>query len=229
MRMETVSQSTHYAEKCPTCGGPVRRRSYGKMYAGSFIQDGKRVDIRRVPDEHYADAIVLDALTQYFDGGLYRLFPSETYHTRGGKKLHREAWIRAFGPVPAGCHIHHRDGDLRNNSLANLECIPAPEHRSQAWHKRRARGDTLELFLPKARVAAALWHRSEAGRLWHKRHAERQKGWLKWKRRPLACKTCGKSFNALVRKSGQSQIYCSTNCRVAGSRRSKREAARRAG
>ena len=131
MWVEAIHQSSNHEEKCLTCGGAVRKRIFGEMYAGSFIQNGERVDIRRVPNEGYANPICLDSITQYFDGGLYRIWPSEKYYSRGGKKLHRDVWRMAFGPIPDGCHIHHKDGNPANNVLSNLECLPAKIHLSE--------------------------------------------------------------------------------------------------
>ena len=218
MRMEAVSQPAHDTEKCPTCGGGVSRRSYGEMYAGSFIQNGKRVEIRRVPHEGFVDPIVLDIITQYFDGGLYRMWPGAPYYTRGGKTVHRDVWKMAFGDIPTGCHIHHKDSDPANNRLDNLECLPASEHMSITWNGTRAKRATNGYFTQAARDAATEWHKSEEGRLWHRRHARRSKGWLKWKREERSCPQCGKKFNALVRKSGAAQIYCHPNCKAAAYR-----------
>jgi hypothetical protein len=195
------------------------------MYAGSFVQNGERVEIRREPIAGFQNPIVLDAITQYFDGGLYRRWPSDKYWSRGGKKLHRDVWRIAFGPIPDGCHIHHRDSNPANNAIENLECISASEHHSLTWwaneHKHRARG-----FNQKARDKATEWHKSEAGRLWHRRHAERTKGWTKWKREPKPCLECGTEFDALVR-AGNAQKYCSENCKMAHYR--KRRASARNG
>lgn len=218
MRMETLSQPADNAAKCPTCGGGVHRRAYGEMHAGSSIQDGQRVDIRRTPDAGFADPIVLDILTQYFDGGLYRVWPGEKYLARGGKKLHRDVWAGAFGPVPRDCHIHHRDADPANNRLDNLECIPAREHMALTFENSRGRRSARGWFSDAARDAAADWHKSDEGRLWHKRHAERSKSWLKWKREERACPQCGKLFDALIRKSGHAQVYCHSNCKAAAYR-----------
>lgn len=218
MRMEAISQPKSDALKCPNCGGAVHRRPYGEMHAGSQVQDGKRVEIRRIPDEGFADPIVLDVITQYFDGGLYRVWPGEKYLSRGGKKLHRDVWAGAFGDIPRGCHIHHRDSNPANNQLDNLECIPAKEHMALTFENSREDRAARGWFTDGARDAAADWHRSEEGRLWHKRHAKRAKGWLKWKREEKPCPQCGKLFNALVRKSGAAQIYCHPNCKAAAYR-----------
>jgi len=178
------------------------------MYAGSFILDGNRVEIRKRPSELFADPVVLDPLTQYFDGGLYRIWPSEQYFSRGGAKLHREVWRVAFGPIPANCHIHHKDENTANNLLSNLECVPKLEHNR---YSRSRRSDCT--FTALARERAADWHKSQAGRLWHSRHAQRQKGWTKWKRVPKPCLECGKEYMALIRKNGFVQKFCSLVCK----------------
>lgn len=216
MWLETLHKPEKDQECCPTCRGGVQRRTYGEVYAGAFIQDGQRLEIRRVPATGYYDPVVLDPLTQYFDGGLYRIWPSERYYSRGGKKLHRKVWECAFGSIPKGHHIHHKDANTANNSLSNLECLPAKENLAEMLKRtsvaRKTRG-----FGAKAREAAAAWHKSEEGRLWHKRHAERQKTWTKWKREQRACLECGKEFLALIRASGRSQKYCSRRCGVKAS------------
>lgn len=220
MWLETLHDKQAHEAGCPTCGGGVRRRVYGEMYAGSFVHDGQRVEIRRVPGEGFADPIYLDPITQYFDGGLYKMWPSERYLSRGGKKLHRDVWQAAFGPVPAGCHVHHKDGDILNNKLDNLECLPAKEHLSLP--------NKYAKFSDKAREKAGEWHKSEEGRLWHSRHAKRTQSWTKWKRIEKTCVQCGQLFVGIERKSGNNQKYCGSACRVAFYR-ARVEAARKAG
>jgi endogenous inhibitor of DNA gyrase (YacG/DUF329 family) len=216
MWLETLCKPTSDEAQCPTCGGPVCRRIYGEMYAGSFVQDGQRVEIRKQPASGFADPIQLDPITAYFDGGLYRIWPSDRYFSRGGKKLHRAVWMAAFGPVPEGCHIHHRDGNALNNQVANLECMPATDH-ANLEHA----GQRKQHFNQLARERASAWHKSEAGLLWHKRHAARQQFWTKNKREARPCPICGKEFMALIRKSATSQRYCSNACKVAAYRKRK--------
>lgn len=223
MWLETVSKSEGNEACCPTCGGSVQRRSYGEMHAGSYVLDGQRLEIRRTPREGFSDPVFLDPLTTYFDGGLYRRWPSDRYWSRGGKKLHRDVWSSAFGTIPAGCHIHHRDGNPDNNRLANLECMPGSVHLSETWH--RTKRNRSEHFTDTARAAAAEWHRSDEGRLWHKRHAERYKSWTKWQRIERPCEGCGTVISALARKSGHSQKFCGPVCKAAAYR--KRKAAER--
>jgi len=181
------------------------------MYAGSFIQDGKRVEIRRVPSEKHYDPIILDPLTQYFDGGLYRIWPSDQYFSRGGKTLHRDVWKSAFGEIPKGTHIHHVDHNKANNSLSNLQCMDAKEHLQKTWEDTKHTRPNN--FSKKAYEKANEWHRSEEGRLWHSRNAIRTQNWTKWRREKKPCLVCGIEIDALIRKSGNAQKYCGSKCR----------------
>lgn len=209
MWLETIHKPSCDEEKCPTCAGGVRKWLFGEMYAGSFIQNGERVGISRKPNKGFSNPIVLDPITQYFDGGLYRLWPSDKYLSRGGKKLHRDVWRSAFGVIPDGCHIHHKDSNPKNNQLHNLECIPAKIHLSETWHANPKKG-----FNQSARDSATAWHQSDEGRLWHKRHAARQQFWTKNKREEKPCLQCNVLFMALVRKSASMQKYCTEACKV---------------
>lgn len=217
MRLEAIHQPKDHEASCPTCGGAIHKRVFGEMHAGSFISNGQRMEIRRVPSAEYRDPVYLDEITQYFDGGLYRLWPSDNYLSRGGKKLHRDVWAAAFGPIPPRCHIHHRDGNVLNNRLENLECMDSSEHLSLSRAQRSA-PDNGGWFSASAREKAADWHASPEGKLWHKRHAERTKSWTKWKREEKPCEHCGKLHMALVRKSGNAGKYCSQTCKVAAYR-----------
>lgn len=212
MGMEALPKSENEQERCQACGGEVQGWPLGEMYAGAFVAHGRRVEIRRSPRAGFRNPIRLDSLTQYFDGGLYRLFPSDRYFARGGKRIHRAVWTAAFGRIPEGCHIHHMDSDPANNDIRNLECLPRLEHLAKTRHS----GPVSQ----KARLAAAKWHGSEEGRLWHRRNMARVKTWTKWKREQRPCGYCGKSFSAVVRRNGLSAKWCSEVCKSANWRES---------
>lgn len=222
MWLEAIHSASHHEESCPTCGSGVRKRIFGEMHAGSFVLDGLRVEIRRVPDEGFVDPIVLDGLTQYFRGCLYRMWPSDRYYSKGGSRLHRDAWTAAFGPIPKGCHIHHRNGNVADNRIENLECIDAKEHARIERKAGSVHGESK--LTPYAREKAAEWHRSPEGREWHKRHAERSQSWTKWKRETRCCLECSAEFMALIRKSGNQQVYCTSACKVAAYRKRGKQA-----
>ena len=42
--------------------------------------------------------------------------------------LHRRIYEDNYGPIPKGCHIHHKDGNTENNSPENLEALSPEEH-----------------------------------------------------------------------------------------------------
>jgi hypothetical protein len=219
MRLAKVPKSTDCESIGAAGGGDVQRRPYGEMYAGSYVLDGERVDIRGTPPAEYSDPIVVDELTQEWGGVLYRLWPKEKYLAKGGpgeRRLHRKVWAAAFGPIPAECHIHHRDGDPLNNAFANLECMPANEHLSVEWYKLHPKGHRH--FSENAKRGAAEWHASPEGSVWHSIHATESRSWLKWKREPAKCLHCGAEFAALIRKGVVVQVYCRRECKVAAYR-----------
>jgi len=48
---------------------------------------------------------------------------------------HRVVWLYCHGPIPPGHVINHRDGNRRNNRIANLEAVTP---RQNALHARRS-------------------------------------------------------------------------------------------
>lgn len=227
MRMESVSTTENNPTKCPHCGSHLYRRPQGELHGGTFVYDGERVAVRGFAPSGYADPIVLDDLTQYFNGRLYRIWPSQNYFTRGGGYLHIDVWEEVFGFRHQDVHIHHRDGNTAHNWVENLECMPSREHLRLTYKRRLEKGTQVTGFGELARERAAEWHKSSAGLLWHKRHAERSKNWEKWKREPRECLFCGKDFEALIRANGYQQKFCTTVCKAAYSNQ-KRTANRRA-
>jgi hypothetical protein len=56
-----------------------------------------------------------------------------------GRYEHRVLWEIAFGPIPTGMDVHHRDEDRSHNVLPNFELREATPHRLAAlksWEKR---------------------------------------------------------------------------------------------
>jgi len=65
-----------------------------------------------------------------FNGRKYTLRVNGYYGATEGDRgyLHRAMWEDAYGPIPTGFDIHHRDHDRTNNVLSNFECLPKDEH-----------------------------------------------------------------------------------------------------
>lgn len=61
-------------------------------------------------------------------GRWYHRMPSGHYRHAKGELLHRAIWKAHRGPIPRGCHIHHRDEDPGNNQLGNLVMLTPAEH-----------------------------------------------------------------------------------------------------
>jgi hypothetical protein len=53
-------------------------------------------------------------------------------------RAHRKVWEEAYGPIPDGYEIHHKDNNRLNNALDNLECLTRVEHmRLEAGYEKR--------------------------------------------------------------------------------------------
>lgn len=137
----------------------------------------------------------------------------------GVGRLHEEIWQAAHGPIPKGYHVHHVDGNPRNNLLGNLICVPGSQHLSE-HAKTSAWLLSLECqaHLEEIRPLAAVWHGSEEGKTWHSQHAKEA-----WKNRQpgeCQCDYCGKLFLTKVkgRKGAGKPRFCSNPCKSANRR-----------
>jgi len=78
------------------------------------------------------------------DGITFRLYGGRTYFTgwdRNRKRsvaLHRYVYEKHHGPIPAGWHVHHIDGNARNNDPANLAAVDPHHHIAEHWVERDA-------------------------------------------------------------------------------------------
>ena len=156
----------------------------------------------------------------------------------GGVSLHRAVWEFHNGPIPEGWHVHHKDGNVDNNDIENLECLPADEHAAKHSEERSAHASRPEQLehLARIRPKATEWHRSEEGKKWHAEVTAKhlQVGGKAWKankeRRerekanpiPRNCAECGAEF---LSATGRAQL-CSNACACRRSARKKRERAR---
>lgn len=149
---------------------------------------------------------------QFFDGIKYYRYPNaktlaeRRYFKRGKVYLHRAVWEHHYGPIPDGCHIHHRNEDTGDNRIENLELATPKSHAAKHWTPERAARSTAHL--QKVRHLAAAWHRSEAGRKWHREHGK--KTIKKVARLEYKCERCGKKYTTLKRRTNR---YCSNECR----------------
>lgn len=157
----------------------------------------------------------------YFQGKRYTRDDQRGYYKRIEKGhpryLHRRIYEAHNGAIPEGYHIHHLDGDKSNNEISNLVILQGREHEHLHWEAKTEkqvqwyRNNLIE----KAQPAAIAWHKSDAGREWHKVHYKATKERLH-ERGEFVCMQCGKVFTAHKSRSNK---FCSNNCKSTYRRR----------
>lgn len=128
------------------------------------------------------------------------------------RKMHVVVWEDHFGPKPEDHDIHHKDRDRANNSIDNLQLVSKEEH-------RKIHAYALE----RAREASKVWHASDEGRAWHRKHAA-ETHFGKCDPMEFTCDYCGEKFKSP--KAGSR--FCSNYHKTAWRRRSGADAVTRA-
>jgi len=147
---------------------------------------------------------------QLFKGKKYFLYPNERYFSKGCKRLHRVVWEHHNGKVPKGYHVHHVDGDTFNNEISNLNLVRGTLHLRHTAKKRfKEDVEFAKLFHEKGIEAAKVWHRSEEGREWHKKHGK--ECWINREYKTYICQQCGSEYT--TRHAGVSK-FCHNNCKA---------------
>lgn len=125
--------------------------------------------------------------------------------------MHRYVWEFYNGPIPEGYVIHHIDRNRANNDISNLQCLTATEH--SQLHGRQLTDEEREWrrnnFKTKARPKAIEWHKSDAGKEWHKEQARYRKDNRKIVKG--TCLQCGKEVISYNNK-GHASKFCSGAC-----------------
>jgi hypothetical protein len=132
-------------------------------------------------------------------------------------RAHKWVWCNIKGAVPAGYHVHHKDGNKSNNSPENLEILEGRIHLS--LHANELMSDPIRLeaqrkHAERIRALTKDWHRSKEGREWHKKHGIL--GWEKREEFEITCSQCGKKARTKV----YHQAFCSNKCKAAARRAS---------
>lgn len=146
---------------------------------------------------------------QIFNGKVYYKYQNEKYFTKGTSKLHRDVWEYHNGKIKKGYHIHHKDFNKENNNINNLELLSAKDHSAIHENNRddkfiQKRKEHLENIRPLTKI----WHKSDEGKEWHKKHAKDFNfGHKEYGKR--ICDICNKEYIA----KSKNQKYCSGNCK----------------
>ena len=122
-------------------------------------------------------------------------------------RLHRAVWEHHNGPIPDGWHVHHLNEDKRDNSIANLACMPhgahSQEHRvlqrdRSGWRKPEpfcvSCADCGSDLLRRIRQSEYVCRRCQQIRADRRRESWRD------------CQECGKPFQS---RAGN---FCSQRC-----------------
>lgn len=100
-------------------------------------------------------------------------WPTKTQRERGVGALHVEIYKSEIGPIPAGWHVHHRNGDSLDNRSENLEVLPPDEHAAHHASLNGGWGRQDEEHMERLRELAKAWHSSPEGRAWHSENGKR--------------------------------------------------------
>ena len=150
---------------------------------------------------------------QYFNGLKFTRDDETGYYLNSTirRRMHRYVWEYYHGSIPKFYQIHHKDGNRANNAIDNLEMISVGVHQRLHGEKlspteRQMRRDNLiENAVPKAVV----WHKSDAGREWHKQNGA--KNMENRTPKSMKCQYRGKDF--ITKQYGSK--FCSDKCKSA--------------
>ena len=124
--------------------------------------------------------------------------------------MHVAVWEFYNGKVPKGFHVHHIDENTFNNEIINLKIIEAKEHLIIHGKKRFVENPTFaKSFQEKGIAVAPLWHKSNEGIDWHKKHAE-SFGFGVFDLPERNCNQCNTKYKPKTKRSK----FCNNNCKA---------------
>lgn len=152
-----------------------------------------------------------------FDGHKFTRDDKTGYYlksTKPRKRLHIYVWEYYNGPVPKGCHIHHKDMNKNNNDISNLICVTRTEHNrihseSLTEEERERRRENMN---KNVRPKAIEWHKSEAGKEWHREQYKVSLDQARLKKVKKKCIICGTEYEIGSSYAYKSK-FCSNNCK----------------
>lgn len=153
-----------------------------------------------------------------FDGHKFTKDKTTGYYiktTAPRKRLHIYVWEYYNNcKVPKGFDIHHKDMNKDNNDISNLECISRSRHNKihgelLSEETREARRRNMNEI---ARPKAIEWHKSEAGREWHKEQYKETLGKYEKVKIKKICEECGGEYEVNNSNASTSR-FCSNKCK----------------
>lgn len=151
---------------------------------------------------------------QKFNGREYVKYPKERYFKNGATTtwLHRAVWEYYNGCIPKGYHVHHKNENVFDNEIDNLELLEAHQHLSMHTQEKMQNAEYIEQLQKKmdyARGFASKWHGSEEGKEWHRLHGIEVANNLSTQE--YKCMYCGKTYQA---KPIGNHKFCSNACKT---------------
>lgn len=143
--------------------------------------------------------------------------------------LHQYVWWLHNGYVPKkkdGLTIHHKDEDIKNNEIENLEVMANSKHLEKHWNLEREQRLSISLEnLEKARIAGLEWCKTSEGKSAKKKIGE--ESWINQNNyTTLICEECGLKFtihvSCLNREKNKTR-FCSRKCQSAAYIRENRD------
>ena len=168
----------------------------------------------------------------YFNGKEYRRSPKSKYYfeyttknedRKKSTQLHRAVWEYYNGKIPKGYQIHHKDHNIDNNNIENLECLSAREHLSkhskENWKKEEYKEKMSKQMQGNSerQNKCREWHKSEEGKEWHSEHAKRSI--LLQNPEKRICEYCKKEYIPKIKR----QKSCCKTCSREGDKKQRRE------
>ena len=123
--------------------------------------------------------------------------------------LHRQVWVDHFGKIPEGFHIHHKNHDVTNNLIDNLECISRAKHFEEHKAERLnwAFSKENKANLDKGRIHGINWMKTDMGRDHAKKLGIIQKEKSKKIKQCVVCLTSFEAYDLI-----KVAMYCSNDC-----------------
>lgn len=116
-------------------------------------------------------------------------------HWRTNRVYARQIWETHNGPIPEGYHIHHIDGDFRNNNILNLACLSPREHTQLHWRQ----GDCVREWKP----CITPWHTKPERKAYMQHYNKTTR------LESAVCSECGQAF---MRDKYSPSSTCSHSC-----------------
>ena len=188
-----------------------------KILLSCFERGYRPVQPKKVPPQQPEQSTTSTSLEASAITGS-RLDTNKCHDAHAVQYLHVAVWEFHHGPVPEGCHIHHKDGDRGNNQLENLECLDASEHMSL---HQEGRAEEARRHLVSAQEAAVQWRKDNPERasdLGRQAYEHVKDVWRMRPRLYAPCVVCGKWRDK--ENNGAARDYCGPKCQAAYRRQS---------